>query len=129
MIFTLALACVCVRAQHTVYCEVLDFNPSSSPKSVLAFNFGEEVDNEIVDEAGKKIKFQSAIDAIGYLEKKGWNVITAYSVVHDNGVLKTPAVHYLMKKEVSSYDEKMDGIILKKKVTKKKELGDDGYFE
>ena len=129
MLSVLALMCVCVRAQHTVYCEVMQFN-TGTPKAVISVDFGNKAADEIVDENGKKIKFKSSVDAISYFEKLGWSVVSAYSVVAYNGLANVPAVHYLLQKKVASYDEKMDGIRTKKSEPKKKiHLVDDGYFE
>ena len=129
MLSVLALMCVCVRAQHTVYCEVMQFN-TGTPKAVISVDFGNKAADEIVDENGKKIKFKSSVDAISYFEKLGWSVVSAYSVVAYNGLPNVPTVRYLMQKKVSSYDEKMDGIRIKKCEPKKKiNLVDDGYFE
>lgn len=129
MLSVLALMCVCVRAQHTVYCEVMQFN-TGSPKALIIVDFGNKGADEIVDENGKKIKFKSSVDALSYFEKLGWSVVSAYSVVAYNGLANVPTVHYLMQKKVDSYDDKMDGIRIKKCEPKKKiNLGDDGYFE
>ena len=129
MLSVLALMCVCVRAQHTVYCEVMQFN-TGSPKALIVVDFGNKGADEIVDENGKKIKFKSSVDALSYFEKLGWSVVSAYSVVAYNGLANVPTVRYLLQKKVASYDEKMDGIRTKKSEPKKKiDLGDDGYFE
>lgn len=129
MLSVLALMCVCVRAQHTVYCEVMQFN-TGTPKALIVVDFGNKGADEIVDENGKKIKFKSSVDALSYFEKLGWSVVSSYSVVAYNGLANVPTVRYLLKKKVASYDEKMDGIRTKKSEPKKKiNLGDDGYFE
>lgn len=129
MLSVLALMCVCVRAQHTVYCEIIQFN-TGTPKDVISVDFGNKGTDEIVDENGKKVKFKSSVDALSYFEKLGWSVVSAYSVVAYNGLANVPTVRYLLKKKVASYDEKMDGIRTKKSEPKKKiNLGDDGYFE
>ena len=129
MLFVLALMCACVRAQHTVYCEVMQFN-TGSPKALIVVDFGNNGADEIVDENGKKIKFKSSVDALSYFEKLGWSVVSAYSVVAYNGLANVPTVHYLLQKKVASYDEKMYGIrIMKSEPKKKINLGDDGYFK
>lgn len=129
MLSVLALMCVYVRAQHTVYCEVMQFNTGST-KALIVVDFGNKGADEIVDENGKNIKFKSSVDALSYFEKLGWSVVSAYSVVAYNGLANVPTVRYLLQKKVASYDEKMDGIRTKKSEPKKKiDLGDDGYFE
>ena len=129
MLSVLALMCVCVRAQHTVYCEIIQFN-TGTPNALIAVDFGNKGTDEIVDENGKKIKFKSSVDALSYFDKLGWSVVSAYSVVAYNGLANVPTVRYLLQKKVASYYEKMYGISTKKSEPKKKiNLGDDGYFE
>lgn len=120
MLFVLALACVGVRAQHTVYCEVMQFN-TGTPKALIVVDFGNKGADEIVDENGEKVKFKSSVDALSYFEKLGWSVVSAYSVVAYNGLANVPTVHYLLQKKVVSYDEKMYGIRTKKSEPKKKQ--------
>lgn len=129
ILFVLALVCVGVQAQHTVYCEVMQFN-TGNPKALIVVDFGNKGADEIVDENGKKVEFKSSVDALSYFEKLGWSVVSAYSVVAYNGLANVPTVHYLLQKKVASYDEKMYGIRTKKSEPKKKiNIGDDGYFE
>ncbi len=120
MLFVLALVCVGVRAQHTVYCEVMQFN-TGTPKALIVVDFGNKGADEIVDENGEKVKFKSSVDALSYFEKLGWSVVSAYSVVAYNGLANVPTVHYLLQKKVVSYDEKMYGIRTKKSEPKKKQ--------
>lgn len=120
MLFALALMCVGVQAQHTVYCEVMQFN-TGTPKALIVVDFGNKGADEIVDENGEKVKFKSSVDALSYFEKLGWSVVSAYSVVAYNGLANVPTVHYLLQKKVVSYDEKMYGIRTKKSEPKKKQ--------
>ena len=120
MLFVLALVCAGVRAQHTVYCEVMQFN-TGTPKALIVVDFGNKGADEIVDENGEKVKFKSSVDALSYFEKLGWSVVSAYSVVAYNGLANVPTVHYLLQKKVASYDEKMYGIRTKKSEPKKKQ--------
>lgn len=120
MLFVLALVCVGVQAQHTVYCEIIQFN-TGTPKALIAVDFGNKGTDEIVDENGEKVKFKSSVDALSYFEKLGWSVVSAYSVVAYNGLANVPTVHYLLQKKVVSYDEKMYGIRTKKSEPKKKQ--------
>lgn len=120
MLFVLALVCAGVRAQHTVYCEVMQFN-TGTPKALIVVDFGNKGADEIVDENGEKVKFKSSVDALSYFEKLGWSVVSAYSVVAYNGLANVPTVHYLLQKKVVSYDEKMYGIRTKKSEPKKKQ--------
>lgn len=106
---------------------MMQFNPAGGTKSLIVFDFGNAGTEEIVDENGKEIKFNSSIDAIGYMERLGWKVVSAYSVDHI-AAKSVPVVHYLMSKEISAYNEAMSGIRTKKQEHRKMEMSDDGYL-
>lgn len=127
---TLACACSCTYAQHTAYCELMQFNPTGETKSLIVFDFGNDGTDEIVDESGKAVKFNSSMDAIAHMERLGWKVVSAYSVTH-MAVEAVPVVHYILSKEIGSYSEKMNGIRTKRtnnEGRQKKEMSDDGYL-
>ena len=132
LFLVLALSSMSIWAEHRVYCKLIQFNRAGLGASVISVDIGNKGADELVDENGKKIKFNSSIDVLMYMEKRGWNVVSAFSVIHDPGISKAvPVVHYLMKKIVSDYSEIMNGIHTKKATTQqkqKKTLGDDGYF-
>lgn len=109
----LLFVCVFAKAQHTVFCEVMQFSPGGA-KSMISVDFGNDGTDEIVDENGKKIKFKSSIDALSYFEKLGWSVLSVYSVNHNSGLANVPVVHYLLQKKVENYDDKFAGIHLKR---------------
>lgn len=126
----LACACSCTHAQHTAYCEMMQFNPAGGTKSLVVFDFGNDGTDEIVDDDGKVIKFNSSMDAIGYMERLGWKVVSAYSVTHI-AAESVPVAHYILSKEIGSYGEKMSGIRTKRTKNEgrqKKEMSDDGYL-
>ena len=128
LFLVLVLTCLCTYSQHTVYCEIMQFSPGG-PKSIISVDFGNNGSEELLDENGKKIKFHSSIAALAFFEKLGWSVLTAFSVIHNTGVANVPVVHYLLKKEVAQYDDKMQGIHTKgSQPPKKLELKDEGYF-
>lgn len=129
ILLALALACTCMvaSAQHKVYCELMNFNPAGGSKAVISFDFGSDAVGELLDDKGKKIKFKSPVDALSYMERIGWSVVSSYSVVHVAGTTNVPVVHYLLQKEVKEYNEKMEGLNVKTKQTRESNPTDDGY--
>lgn len=49
MIFALAIMCVGVRAQHTVYCEIMQFGVGVG-KATISVDFGNDGADELLDE-------------------------------------------------------------------------------
>ena len=64
----------------------------------------------LVDENGKKIAFNSMIDALNYFGEAGWQFEQAYVISHGNDYV----YHWLISKEVSSPEEMTDGFNTKK---------------
>lgn len=61
----------------------------------------------LIDEEGKKMKFESSLDVLNYLSKRGWEF-----VLIDGG-------QYLLQKEVKSDEEAKKGLILLDRKKKK----------
>ena len=50
----------------------------------------------IKDELGKKVEFNSVVDALNFMDKLGWKFIAVYGVGLNSGVKES---HFVMKKE------------------------------
>lgn len=64
----------------------------------------------MVDESGKKIEFNSMVDAMNYLAKFRWKFEQAYVVT----VGGENVYHWLLSKDIVSDDEIREGIITQK---------------
>ena len=65
--------------------------------------------NKLVDENGKKITFNSMVDAMNYMGKLGWEFEQAYVVTTNN----QNVYHWLLSKDVVDNDEAEEGITTK----------------
>ncbi len=81
------------------YCEVVATGRLFSNKVTIDIDYGEErsiwKDNRLKEEDGKLKKFNSVVDAINYLGKKGWNLVNAFPVSSANAPM---VYHYVFKK-------------------------------
>ncbi len=59
----------------------------------------------LVDENGKKISFNSMVDAMNYFGEAGWSFEQAYVITDD----KDNVYHWLLSKEVTSADQITEG--------------------
>ncbi|MEO6949368.1 MAG: hypothetical protein ABI123_07060 [Ginsengibacter sp.] len=82
------------------YCEVVATGRLLSNKVTIDIDYGQETnfwkDNRLKEEGGKIRKFNSVIDAINYLGKDGWKLVSAFPVTDSNGA---KIYHYVFKKE------------------------------
>lgn len=107
---------VCTRKKSgklRVYCEL-----SGKPDN-LSFEFGKEPIPQFdfsmkkaypKDKSGKKIKFDTNIDAINWAVSKGWSLVESIGYRGDD---KT-RVYIWLYKDVSSVEELMEGFALEK---------------
>ena len=66
-------------------------------------------DYKLQDENGKDIKFNSMVDAMNYMGKRGWKFVQAYFVT----IGKQHVYHWLLYKDVKSDDEIFEGLKIK----------------
>lgn len=74
-------------------------------------------ENFLVDDAGKRIKFNSMIDAMNYLAKFGWKFMDAYAISIGN----KRVYHWLMKKNIAYGEDASEGIKQKRDFDKNKD--------
>ena len=67
-----------------VYCEIVGQVKLFSRKVTITVDFGEKLsawaDNRMKDEAGKPLVFNSMIDALNFMGKRGWQFSQAYTI-------------------------------------------------
>lgn len=97
-------------SKSTAYCEVVVYNSFGLGKVKVVVDFGEMKDGPkyffLADERGINIKFQTAMDALNYLSKRGWKLVSSYFV--NTGA----SFHHIMQKEVNSESDVEKGLKL-----------------
>lgn len=110
LFFIMMLISVNVMGQdtHRVYCELLGQGRFMSNKVTVSVDFGQytsfwkSYSNQfLVDENGKKIKFNSMVDAMNYMGRLGWEFEQAYVVT----VGQQNVYHWLLSKKISDDEE------------------------
>jgi len=89
--------------QCYVYCEIVGVARFMSQKVTVELDFGEAMnywgDSRIRDpKTGKPVVFNSMIDALNFMGKRGWEFVQAYAVTAGN----QNVYHYLLKKPSES---------------------------
>ena len=110
---------------YKVYCEIIGQSHSLSNKVDVELDFGQASafwtgDRSLYDENGKKIKFNSMLDAANYMGRRGWDLEIAYPVVSiSGGDSGSPEYHWVMSKMVTTEAQITEGLMtgdmLKKK--------------
>ncbi len=83
-----------------VYCEIVGIQKFMSKKVVISIDFGQEQtyfsDNRLVDESGKPVVFNSMVDAINFMSKRGWELHSTMLVGQNNQY----TYHFVMQKKI-----------------------------
>ncbi len=81
------------------YCQVKCESPLFSGKVVIYIDQGDKKnlhqEKRLRDENDKLVKFNTVIDALNYMGKKGWTLVNAYPLT---SVGNTPVYYYIFKK-------------------------------
>lgn len=104
----------------TVFAQIMGINKNLlgiGNKLSIEIDFGEENSfwgndgrNEVVDENGKEIKFNTMVDAMNFMGERGWVYTDSYVVT----VGKQNVIHWLLRKEIG-VDEDSRGTIKQKR--------------
>lgn len=120
LITVLAILVVAATAQETrkTFCEIVGTGKVLSSKVKIQIDFGQKTSyfgkykTFMVDESGKKIEFNSMVDAMNYLAKFRWKFEQAYVVTNES--TNQNVYHWLLSKDIVSVDEIREGIITQK---------------
>ena len=86
------------NVQPMVYCEIVGTEKFLSTKCTVMIDYGQEQkvfsDHSLVDENGKRITFNSMVEALNFMSKLGWKFEHAYVVTHS----QQNVYHWLLSK-------------------------------
>lgn len=98
--------------KYNSYCEVFGYSlfGVGKLKVILDMGYSTKNENSLFGEDGKKIKFNSMMEVLDYMSKRGWRLVETYFISVSS---KQSVVHYVLEKRVSSEAEKTEGLIIK----------------
>ena len=97
--------------KYPVYCSVKGYNFWGAGKVKVILDFGAKTKNfeTIIGDDGKQIKFNTMMEVINYMAKRGWELDGTYVV--SEGLSKQNVINYVLKKYVVSDEEIRKGLI------------------
>ena len=108
------------------FCEIKGMEKGLSNGLKIVFDFGEspvysvwsglKSKQQLVDENGKEIDFNSMVDAANYMSEKGWNFQQAYTSIYSGYAIH----HWIFYKEAETKEKVRDGIMTKESYKEKK---------
>ena len=116
LLFVMGLPIIsfCQETPKFVYCEIVGQSKLLSKKITITVDFGDKMsvwaDNRMKDESGKTLVFNSMIDALNFMGKRGWLFSQAYTIGDaQNGYV----YHFLMSKLFDDLDDEAKKEFLK----------------
>lgn len=90
-----------IQHKKFMYCDVMGMEEFLSSKINVEIDFGQEVkywyeDMYYKDENGRRVSFNSMIDAMNFLGSLGWEFVQAYVTIENNRNVH----HWIMKMEI-----------------------------
>ena len=102
---------------YKVYCEIISTSRNLfSDKTKVELDFGQaaswwSTDRQLADENGKAITFNSVLDAVNYMSRRGWDFEQMYVVQSiSGGDSGSPAYHWILSKVVTDDAQIMEGL-------------------
>ena len=91
------------------YCMILATSKLLSTKLTIQVDFGQEWSfwkdkRSLKDETGKRIVFNSVIDALNYMAADGWEFVNAYAIATG----QQSVYHYVMKRDLTEADKTIE---------------------
>jgi hypothetical protein len=79
--------------------------------AAVTFDFGMQTYTAamLYDSKNRPLRFISGMDAVNYLSKRGWRVITSYYKTAS----KNESTHFVMEKTVTNEKQVTEGLVLK----------------
>lgn len=111
----------------TVYAQILGINKNVlgiGNKISVEIDFGDENffwgndgRNEVVDENGKEIKFNTMVDAMNFMGELGWEFKGSYVIT----IANQNVIHFLLSKKIRMDEDLREGVLQKRDFKKPKE--------
>lgn len=100
--------------KYPVYCTVMGYNFWGLGKVKVELDFGDRTNSKsfqsLYDADGKKLKFNSMIEVLDYMGKRGWHVNGTYCIAKS---ANQNVIEYLLEKRVENDSQKAEGLLLK----------------
>lgn len=115
--------------KYSVYCNVVGYNflGIGKVKVMLDMGYSSGQLNSLYDERGKKIRFNTMMQVLDYMAKRGWRLVNTYYV---SASQTQNVVNYVMEKRVTSDEQKTEGLTIKPEKPQRDpaERGDDDVY-
>jgi hypothetical protein len=100
---------------YAFYCQLVGFKNLAAQLRLKVLWNNMKDENNLRDENGKKIEFNTMVDAMNYMSKRGWDYVEC--VTYKEGT--NNVVHYIFRKYVTNDEEAKEGLYFESDFKKK----------
>lgn len=116
MAFMMAVCCAQAQSvnqpgeKYPVYCSVKGYNFWGVGKVKVQLDLGYKTSNfeTLLDDNGKQIKFNTMMEVINYMAKRGWELDQV--CFFTEGMTKTNVANYILKKYITDDEQIREGL-------------------
>ncbi len=131
LLFTFLMLFSISTFSQKVYCEIVGHSKMFSSKVSISIDYGQETSyfsmpEKLVDKNGKKIEFNSMVDALNYMSELGWELETTYAISHGQNY---QVYHFLLSKTIGKQESAEDGITTNKTYKRKIQFPSSNIIE
>ena len=115
VVLLLAILCystlVYGQKSRQAYCEVIVWPYHTRLNATVTFDFGMQTYTTamLYDNNNQPLRFISALDAVNYLSKRGWRLVSTYY----DSFSDRKSAHYVMEKTITNEKQVKEGLVLK----------------
>lgn len=100
---------------YAFYCQLVGFKNLAAQLRLKVLWNNMKDENNLRDENGEKIEFNTMVDAMNYMSKRGWDYVEC--VTYREGT--NNVVHYIFRKFVTNDEEAKEGLYFESDFKKK----------
>lgn len=101
---------------YAFYCQIVGWQNLGGQLRMKMLWDNQKEENNLRDENGKKIEFQTMVDAMNYMSKRGWDYVECVTY---GDIGKPEVVHYIFRKYVTKDEEAKENIYFESDFKKK----------
>ena len=96
------------QKSRQAYCEVIVWSYQIMFHAAVSFDFGMQSNNTVMlyDSQNRPLKFITGMDAVNYLSKRGWKLVSTYY----ESISDSESVHFVMEKTVTDDKQVRTGL-------------------
>lgn len=111
ILLLLANSMLYAQKPRPAYCEVIVWSHHIMLNAAVTFDFGMQSHTTVMlyDSKNQPLKFITGMDAVNYLSKRGWRLVSTYY----ESISESESAHYVMEKTITNEKQVKEGLVMR----------------